>query len=252
MSDESIERAVRVYAPNEFGRLDIVVASACGNTQVWSNIEGADGSRVTWDVPYEFMSEIARISFSEYVPNRGRWLSTRIEIDGPRSIIERNWDKRIYFGDHQGAPYEPPAGGDIDPTDDMWRTEFAKWNRSPENIPDWLPPRTEPVVVMDYERPLTGVAAQFANDPATAVWIPRVQALVQDGAEGWIGMREGLREESGELNAIKVSGIAEVTFDRLEEQIWDAQGAEEEAGRRVLDNIYDIVPSILEAQYIGH
>jgi len=144
------------------------------------------------------------------------------------------------------------VSGEIDPTDEMWRSEFAIWKRSPEHIPDWLPPRTEPVVVMDYERPLTGAAAQFANDPATAVWIPRVQALVQGGAEGWIGMREGLRDEAGGLDEFKASGIVDTTFDLLEEQVWDAEGAEAEAGKRVLDNIGPIVMSILEAQYIGH
>lgn len=205
-----------------------------------------------WVIPQNLQSALIRKSAQEYEPGIGCWLSMSIQVDGSAVSIDRNWNRRIYFGDHAGAPFAPPASGEVDPTDEMWRNEFVLRKRSPEHIPDWLPPRTEPVVVMDYERPLSGAAAQFANDPATAVWIPRVQALVQDGAEGWIGMREGLRDEAGGLDEFRASGIVDTTFDLLEEQVWDAEGDEAEAGKRVLDNIGPIVMSILEAQYIGH
>lgn len=252
MSDVDIANAVRKYAPTELHRMDFIYAGVCQYSQTWHTLEWVDGRAIAWDPPYDLKFELARVRMWERSESQGCWISVQVRIDGSSVSIDRNWNRRIYFGDHAGAPFAPPASGEVDPTDEMWRNEFVLRKRSPENIPDWLPPRTEPVVVMDYERPLSGAAAQFANDPATAVWIPRVQALVQDGAEGWIGMREGLRDEAGGLDEFRASGIVDATFDLLEEQVWDAEGDEAEAGKRVLDNIGPIVMSILEAQYIGH
>lgn len=250
--DDRLEKVVRQHAPEGFARLDAVIASACGRSQAWTRVEDAGGQPIPWDPPFEVVRTVSKTSADEYETDRGRWISVRIRLAGAEARIERDWDSRIYFGDHPGAPFDPPAAGEPDPTDEQWRHEFQKkWRRDDEHIPSWLPARAEPLNLIDDDRPLTGLAAALANDESTAPWISRVREALREHVESMAGMRDGLRDGAGNINRNLVTGIADVTIDQLEADLDSADGDDAKAGKRVIEQMDEVVTSILEAQYTG-
>lgn len=251
MSDKHIMNVIHKFAPHGYRRLTLTYALTWKRSQIWARVQGGGGTLIPWEPPYELKVELANAWYRERIPRRGGWISITVSIQKEELLVERNWNERIYFGDHPGAPFEPPASGEVDPTDEMWRYEFGIW-RSAEYIPDWLPPRAEPLRMMDYALPLTGMASDFASDPETASWFELAREILRWNVEPVAGTRHGLRDESGQIDRVASSYYASVVFDLMEQDVADAIGSDADAGKRVLDAIYDLVYSMLESQYVGH
>lgn len=74
-------------------------------------------------------------------PDRGTWLSASATLTS-EGVLELacNWDRRFYWGSHEGFPWapDPDAEGDV-PSDAQLLDDLAVYPREPMFLPAWFP-----------------------------------------------------------------------------------------------------------------
>ncbi|MBN6778347.1 hypothetical protein JRG19_07285 [Pseudoclavibacter alba] len=180
------------------------VLSLC-NSVVWSRQwwTDTDGTEHQERVKPALRSAASKARWRESGPGKGAWILLQGEFDGHSMTFTREHSTRAYWGDHPGAPLEPPASAaDIRPSDDTWRDEMKGgwYPRDEQHWPDWLPRESSTVhPKLNTEAPLTGRLAELAKSEPWSAWIPEldrrlaewverrpevVKELVEDGPDG--------------------------------------------------------------------
>lgn len=115
--------------PVEFQRARVFWSGVAGRVEFWVEVDSGCGwqrielpSNVSWFVK----SELSRMRAREGTDEKGLWISLLVELAPEQSpVFHENFETRIYWGSHDGAPFAPPTDGEIVPDDAMYQHFFA-------------------------------------------------------------------------------------------------------------------------------
>lgn len=125
-------------------------------------------------------------------PDRGTWLSASARID-PDGVFEVNWnwDRRWFWGEQAGFPWQSDPGQTPIPSDAQWLDDLARHPREPMHLPAW------------YPRPAVEAGATPAGAERFRAAIAAPGALSEEArplmdAWGWPGIVELARTTSAQ------------------------------------------------------
>lgn len=183
--------------------------------ELWSECVEADGTTRRVEVPNRLDSIFGRAQVRSGERGKRSWISVTASATPDAGItVTENWDARVYWGQHPGAPWEPQADGAVRPTDDEYRSEFTTGHpRPPEYWPSWLPSIEHEQAPADRLRDALG---RRRSDLPAAAWLRpalHVTPLAELAARATAAVTEGIASVDSHAEVDRLLGD-DVMFDR--------------------------------------
>ncbi|MDO4241127.1 MAG: hypothetical protein Q4C71_01155 [Microbacteriaceae bacterium] len=114
---------------------------APGGKAVYSSVTAIDhqGRPHSVTLPPDVHQALGELRKEMADPRRGAWLSVFAKLTPDGALdADYNWEHRVFWGEHPGAPWQPPAPGVAPvPSDADFAQDFAEFPRTAEFTPDW-------------------------------------------------------------------------------------------------------------------